>query len=73
MRGAADFLGDVLALIDGIRQSPEEMAALRGELTDLFEHARAGKFLIPPTHDALRTMIDDAESRCADLLLEGDD
>lgn len=72
-RGTADFLGDLLGLIDGFRQSPEEMAALRGELADLFEHTRASKFLIPPSDDALRTMLDEAESRCADLLLEGDD
>lgn len=72
-RGTADFLGDLLGLIDGIRKSPQEMAALRGELADLFEHTRASKFLIPPSEDALRTMLDEAESRCADLLLEGED
>ena len=72
-RGTPDFLGDLLRLIDGIRQSPDEMAALHGELTDLFEHARASKFLIPPIDDALRTMLDEAENRCADLLLEGED
>jgi len=72
-RGAADFLGDLLGLIDSIRQSPEEMDALRGDLASLFEHTRARKFLVSPPDDALRTMLDEAESRCADLLLEGDD
>lgn len=72
-RGTPDFLGDLLRLIDGIRQSPDEMAGLRRELTDLYEHARASKFLTMPSDDALRTMLDEAESRCADLLLEGDD
>ena len=72
-RGTADFLGDLLGLIDSIRQSPEEMAAIRDQLADLFQHTRARKLLTPPTEDALRTMLDEAESRCADLLLEGDD
>jgi len=72
-RGTPDFLGDLLRLIDGIRQSPDEIAGLSRELGDLYEHGRASRFLKPPDEQALRSLLDDAESRCADLLLENDD
>lgn len=72
-RSAPDFLGDLLRLIDGIRQSPEEMNALRGEVALLFQHARASKFLEQPGDDALQAILDRAEGRCADLLLEDED
>jgi len=72
-RGSPDFLGDLLRLIDGIRQSPEEMNALRGEVAPLFQHARASKFLEHLGDDALQSILDRAEGRCADLLLEDED
>ncbi|MFV1965185.1 MAG: exonuclease SbcCD subunit D [Pirellulaceae bacterium] len=72
-REAQDFLGDLLRLIDDIRRSPDEMADLQGVLADLYEHRRASKILDPPDEDALRILLDEAESRCADLLLQEDD
>ncbi|MCZ6766209.1 MAG: DNA repair exonuclease, partial [bacterium] len=72
-RGAQDFLGDLLRLVNDIRHSPGEMAELQGVLADLYEHGRASKILHSPDADALRTLLDEAESRCADLLLEEDD
>jgi len=72
-RGTQDFLGDLLRLIDGVRQSPDEMAGLRSVLADLYEHGRGSKFLQPPDEHALRSLLDEAENRCADLLLEDDD
>jgi exonuclease SbcD len=72
-RGAQDFLGDLLRLIDGIRHSPDEIAGLRLVLTDLFQHGRAGKILEPPDDDTLRSLLEEAEIRCANLLLEDDD
>ena len=74
-RGTQDFLGDLLRLIDGIRQSTTEIAGLKCVLTDLYEHGRVSKLklLKSPDEDALRSLLDEAESRCADLLLEGDD
>ncbi len=72
-RGAQDFLGDLLRLVNDIRRSPDEMAELQGVLADLYEHGRASKILHSPDADALRTLLDEAESRCADLLLEDDD
>jgi DNA repair exonuclease SbcCD nuclease subunit len=71
-RGMPDFLGDLLRLIDGIRQSPGEIAGLRRELTDLYEHGRASRSLRLPDDSTLLSLIDEAEKRCADLLLEDD-
>jgi exonuclease SbcD len=72
-RAGQDFLGDLLRLVDDIRSAPDELAELRGVLADLYEHRRASKLLDPPDEVALRTFLDEAESRCADLLLEEDD
>ena len=72
-RGAADFLGDLLRFIADIRQSPEEMSGLRRELAELYDHARASKILQSPDDDALRAFLDEAETRCADLLLEDEE
>lgn len=72
-RAGQDFLGDLLRLVDDIRSSPNRLAELRGVLTDLYEHRRASKLLDPPDEDALRGFLDEAESRCADLLIEEDD
>jgi DNA repair protein SbcD/Mre11 len=72
-REAQDFLGDLLRLINDIRRSPDEVAALRGVLTDLYDHGRAGRILDPLTDAALTVLLDDAESQCVDQLLEDDD
>lgn len=72
-RGAQDFLGDLLRLVNDIRRSPDEMAELQRVIADLYEHSRASKILHSPGEDALQTLLDEAESRCADLLLGEDD
>ena len=71
-RGAQDFLGDLLRLIDEIRSSPAQVEELRGALADLYQHKRASKVEPSPDEGALRTLLDEAESRCVDLLAEED-
>ena len=72
-RGAKDFLGDLLQLIEDVRRSPAELTALRGALADLYEHGRASKILDPPDEDAILAMLRQAESTCVDLLVEDND
>jgi len=72
-RESKDFLGNLLCLIDQVRSSPEEMAGLREVLGDLYEHGRAKRVLDPPDDDALLGLLEEAEARCVDLLLEDDD
>lgn len=71
-RGAPDFLGDLLRLIDEIRDSPDEVSALQEVLKDLYEHRRAGRLLDSPSDDELRIFLDQAEIYCVDLLAEDD-
>jgi len=72
-RGAKDFLGDLLRLIDDVRRSPRELAGLKDVLSDLYEHKKAKKILASPDEDTIRAYLDEAERRCVDLLLEEDD
>ncbi|MDA1162223.1 MAG: DNA repair exonuclease [Planctomycetota bacterium] len=71
-RGTPDFLGDLLRLIDEIRNSPEEVAALREVLTELYDHKRASRILESPNDDELHHLLDQAEICCVDLLAEDD-
>ena len=72
-RGAQDFLGDLLRSIEVLRRSPEKVGELGGVLADLYQHARASKVVASPDEATLRTLLDQAESRCVDLLAEEDD
>jgi len=72
-RESKDFLGNLLCLMDRVRSSEEEMAKLREAVDDLYGNNRAQKALDPLDEDAMRALLDEAEIRCADLLLEDDE
>jgi DNA repair exonuclease SbcCD nuclease subunit len=72
LRAAPDFLGDLLGMIEQLRNSSDEVASLSGELADLFQHKRATRLLESPDETELRRMLDQAETRCVDLLMEDD-
>jgi len=72
-RESKDFLGNLLCLFDQVRSSPEEIAGLREALGELYENSRAKRVLDLPDDDALLGLLEEAEARCVDLLLEGDD
>ncbi len=72
-RAGQDFLGDLLRLMEGIRQEPEAIRELETALRDLYQHRRARRFLDPPDEAWLESLLDEAEIRCADLLAEEED
>jgi hypothetical protein len=59
-------------MIEQLRNSSDEVASLSGELADLFQHKRATRLLESPDETELRRMLDQAETRCVDLLMEDD-
>jgi DNA repair exonuclease SbcCD nuclease subunit len=72
-RGAQDFLGDLLRLIESIHRSPGETDALQSVLAELYEYKRAVKILRRPDDSMMRSLLDRAESLCVDMLTEDGD
>ncbi|MDA0836259.1 MAG: DNA repair exonuclease [Planctomycetota bacterium] len=71
-RESPDFLGDLLNLIQEFRTSPQCLDQLKEPLNELFSHTRAGKLLDSPDEGTLLKLLEEAETRCVDLLAEGD-
>jgi hypothetical protein len=70
--GSQDFLGDLLRLLQDVRETPEELDRIRGSLSDLFNHSKAGRFLDSPSDAELHELLDRAQDICVDLLIEED-
>jgi len=67
---AGDFLAELLAGVDALREAPDALAELRSALDPFY--ARAGKPLRPyaPDDAAMLRLLADAESECVDRLQE---
>lgn len=66
----ADFVGDLLRLIDSARSDPAMLEGLASELDPLYTHARAGQLLkgSVPGADEVAALLDDVESLCLEVL-----
>jgi len=66
----ADFVGDLLRLIDAARSDSQMLEQLATRLQPLYGHARAGRILgagVPDPGD-IATLLDDVESVCLEVL-----
>ncbi|KPK96095.1 hypothetical protein AMJ80_01890 [bacterium SM23_31] len=68
-RKTADLLGDFLNIVEEIRNNPEMMTLLRGQLAEFYNHPRAKKILAGIDDETLLHLLDKAESHCLDLLI----
>lgn len=69
-REAQDFVGDLLTMINDLRDSPELLVEIHAALSELYQHRKAGKLLNLPDRNAALALLDEAENRCIDLLIE---
>jgi DNA repair exonuclease SbcCD nuclease subunit len=65
-RKSADFLGEVLRLIENSRQNP---TGLQEMISELYYDRRARRFLKIPAEEELREMLGEVESMCLDELV----
>jgi DNA repair exonuclease SbcCD nuclease subunit len=65
-RKSADFLGEVLRLIENFRQNPTGLQEMIGEL---YNDRRGRRFLEIPAEDELIEMLGEVESMCLDELV----
>ena len=67
---AGGFVGDLLALVDGLADDPETLADLRSQLEPLHQNARVRRYLggEPPDAADLLALVARAETHCLDLL-----
>jgi len=70
-RQAGDFVGDLLRLVDDIRADPAQLALLREELTALYGHRLAKKYLSDelPDEAEMSALLADAETRALEPLI----
>ncbi len=66
-RQSADFLGEVLRVIEGSRLEPEQLHEL---ISELYQDRRGRRFLETPTASDLLEVLDEVESLCLDELVE---
>jgi len=69
---AADFMGDLLRLIDETRSDDDGLDRLSTELQALFTHARVKRYLrdFVPSREDIRALLIEAETRCVQELIE---
>jgi hypothetical protein len=70
LRLGQDFLGDLLRLVEELRNSPDQMERTRRVLGEFFDNSRASKVAVAPDDALLQRLIDRSETRCIDLLVE---
>ena len=66
-RQSADFLGEVLRVIEGSRLEPEQLHEL---VSELYQDRRGRRFLETPAESDLLEVLDEVESLCLDELVE---
>jgi len=66
-RQSADFLGEVLRIIESSRQEPEQLHEL---ISQLYEDRRGRSFLEASTESDLLRVLDEVESLCLDELVQ---
>ena len=66
-RQSADFLGEVLRVIEGSRLEPEQLHEL---VRELYQDRRGRRFLKTPAESDLLEVLDEVESLCLDELVE---
>lgn len=64
-RKSADFLGEVLRLIENSRQNPK---GLQEVISELYDDRRGRRFLQIPAEEELIEMLGEVESMCLDEL-----
>lgn len=70
-RQASDFIGDLLRLIDQVRDDDDLLPQVAAKLEPLFHHGRAKRYLRQlPTIEELRSLLTEAETRCLRELVE---
>lgn len=71
-RQARDFMGDLLRLVDQVRDDDDLLDEIATELEPLFHHGRAKRYLRQlPAIEELRSLLTEAETRCLRELSEG--
>jgi hypothetical protein len=65
-RNSADFLGEVLRLIENSRRNP---TGLQEMISELYNDRRMGRFLEIPAEEELVEMLGEVESMCLDELV----
>lgn len=66
-RQSADFLGEVLRVIEGSRLEPEQLHEL---ISELYQDRRGRRFLETPSASDFLEVLDEVESLCLDELVE---
>jgi hypothetical protein len=65
-RKSADFLGEVLRLVENSRQQP---ARLQEMISELYSDRRGRRFLETPAEEELLELLNEVESLCVDELV----
>jgi len=65
-RKSADFVGEVLRLIESSRQTPERLQEM---VNELYNDRRGRRFLETPAEDELLELLNEVESMCVDELV----
>jgi len=68
-----DFVGDFLRITQQCREDPEKLEILRERLSDLYGHRVGRKHLRFPDNERLRELLEEAQTRCLDLMVEEED
>jgi DNA repair exonuclease SbcCD nuclease subunit len=66
-RQSADFLGEILRVIDAARREPKELYEL---ISQLYEDRRGRRFLKTPAETDLLEILEEVESMCLDELMQ---
>ena len=65
-----DFVGDFLRIVRGYSENPDKRDALRERLNGLFGHRVGKKYLQMPDDETLIALLEEAQTRCLDLMVE---
>ena len=65
-----DFVGDFLRIVQRYKEEPEKLMQLRAQLAPLFEHRLGRKYLEMLSAEELSVLLDEAQHRCLDHMVE---
>ena len=65
-----DFVGDFLRIVQRYMEEPEKLMQLRAQLAPLFEHRLGRKYLEMLSAEELSVLLDEAQHRCLDHMVE---